>query len=468
MNEDTESLKRYKLLPRYIRYKENSHRILKPKKSINKFDGILKKLNLNYFINRIDNELEDDLRKKFFNYRITLKSFYDNFGKNYTLGKGLTAKQSIVSGMYELIERYSAIKFNKKKIIRASFNNFKNLGLPVINPREIYPPRKGDTKKNQYNDDIQIDWTLGWDLTQNSEIYIPTDYTLLFPYGDDKNLNHMIESRPNGLAAGNCPEEAILHGIFEVIERDAQAIFTWSQLPMPEIDIDSIFKEKNKSLIKALKAIKSSNIRLILKNITSDIGIPTIYAFGMNKKEEGPIFQWGVGTHLDPTIAITRALTEMIQVRAMFKKFNPILPKEIDNLASLEKYGFHKEALNYLRFFYPDALDSVRYIFASRDILTYKEIEDHSQKDINKEISLCIKKLSHNDIKKVIIVDLTNVHLKIPAFRVIIPKLEFIPWIEKDKSISNGRRLSIVPPKLGYLNKIEYNFGSGKNGNFLL
>ena len=72
--------------------------------------------------------------------------------------------------------------------------------------------------------DLSLEWSKSIDLISNREYYIPTN-AIYHPYISKDDSQSLFKSNTNGLASGNILEEAILHGIFEVIERDAWSIF---------------------------------------------------------------------------------------------------------------------------------------------------------------------------------------------------------------------------------------------------
>jgi hypothetical protein len=58
--------------------------------------------------------------------------------------------------------------------------------------------------------------------------------------------------------------------------------------------------------------------------------------------------------------------------------------------------------------------------------------------------------------------------LDFPVVRIFIPGAEFIPWADYEVKRLGTRRLSSVPPILGYKPGGDYVEGSGKDGNFLI
>ena len=97
------------------------------------------------------------------------------------------------------------------------------------------------------------------------------------------------------------------------------------------------FSERhNFNAVIPVSALKDKGIEIHLKDLTSDIGIPTIGAAADDTVSKDPeLLTIGVGTHLDPEIACIRALTEVAQSRTTHKhgvKVNAQLQKKTQDM----------------------------------------------------------------------------------------------------------------------------------------
>ena len=66
-----------------------------------------------------------------------------------------------------------------------------------------------------------IPWVPGWDIMNDEEILVPAN-AVFHPLPSD--YKRLFRTNTSGLASGNVIEEAIFHGLAEVIERDAWAL----------------------------------------------------------------------------------------------------------------------------------------------------------------------------------------------------------------------------------------------------
>lgn len=119
-------------------------------------------------------------------------------------GKGPTDIHAKVSSIMEAIERYSAEMQENENTIIQKYNP-----ETCLNPESLILPR------NVYHDE-EIEWVKGYSIKTSEEIYIPAN-AVFHPY-NTQDVHHICLSNTNGLASGNKLEEAIFHGMMEVVE----------------------------------------------------------------------------------------------------------------------------------------------------------------------------------------------------------------------------------------------------------
>ncbi|MBB72299.1 MAG: hypothetical protein CMF50_07865 [Legionellales bacterium] len=129
-------------------------------------------------------------------------------------------------------------------------------------------------------------------------------------------LSLAFATSTNGLASGNTLEEALLHGLYEVIERDCMArwqVGDSQTRSRSQIDISTIDDDGCQDL---LASIQRANYGVYVWDVSSQLGIPAFHcrihdaAFYSGL----PIFA-GTGCHGNKAVALSRAITEAIQSR---------------------------------------------------------------------------------------------------------------------------------------------------------
>ena len=242
--------------------------------------------------------------------------------RSKSAGKGSTSEQSEVSALCEAVERYSgafhgdeirvrkrwidfaggdeAIQPNDAQLFSDSqFDNATSINAEG-HPYNIVPPR--------LNPDAEVDWTPVWSLTQERHRYLPTSMLYSMP-AEQRGPSDLIADS-NGCAAGNTTEEAILQGFYELVERDAFAIWWYNRLRVPAVDLSSFDDEY---LASATHYYARRERDLWLLDVTSDIGIPAFVALSRRPDAVTEDIIYGAGAHADPRIAALRAVCELNQ-----------------------------------------------------------------------------------------------------------------------------------------------------------
>lgn len=365
-------------------------------------------------------------------------------------GKGTTRAHAKASALMEAIERYSSLPSNYPgTFIQGSYVQMSKSYNKVLHPTELV-----EFLNQEYNDeDFIMDYMPGFDLLNNEKVLVPAQ-TALYRYSPKHPAaSAFAHFHTNGLASGNVLEEAICHGLCEVIERDAVSIADLcascipynilekiieslrekynghflTRLPVgeifvddpsifPDVDIFDILKEIG-PIKRLVKRFTDAGIPLLIKDITQkDIGIATFVASSIEWiSHDYGYFAKGYGAHPDARIALVRAITEVSQTRAA-----NIQGARDD----LKKIQYNDEIYKRKWQFMPASSSLARKNSDDTNTIEFYEINTHVNDDILRDIDLILKRLKEAGLKKVIIVDLTNPNIGIPVIRAIVPGLE--------------------------------------------
>ena len=348
-------------------------------------------------------------------------------------GKGPTKRHAMASALMESIERYSSLPSGwLGKFVRSNYLELSKTHK-VLHPDKIVEPMRF-----VYHTNMMMDWLPGHDLVSGEEIMVPASIALFRYTPPPPAINPFSYFHTNGLASGNVMEEAVCHALCEVIERDAMSLadLRASAIPFhilrtivhslnaaafsvspilsdrfvddpsifPDVDIEEINFEPVKSLV---EKFRQAGISLMVKDITSDIGIPTFNASSIEwiSHDYGYLAE-GHGTHPDARIALLRAITEVSQTRAAN------IQGARDDLRKIkynDKNTDDRRAWQFLR---------------STKKIKFSEVPTFFNEDILDDINLILYRLKNVGLNQVIIVDLTNQDIGIPVVRAIVPGLE--------------------------------------------
>jgi len=348
-------------------------------------------------------------------------------------GKGPTRMDAKASALMESIERYSSLPSgNRNKMIQGSYKEVSKVSK-ILHPSNVVEPMI-----LEYDDEMIMDFLSGYDLVNNDRILIPAPLALFRYSPKPPAINPFAYHHTNGLASGNVLEEAICHSLCELIERDATSLaeLNASALPYnflrtmtkylsdngleidpvdgtefvdddskyPDVDISNIDFKPISNLVKKFNDAK---IPLIIKDITSPIGVPTFNASSIEWiTEDYGYLAEGHGTHPDARIALLRAITEVSQTRAAN------IQGARDDLRKISYGNSNSDEKKTWQF------------MKSKNTIQFSEIKSFIHDDILDDINFILSRLISNGLKQVIVVDLTNPQIMIPVVRTIVPGLE--------------------------------------------
>ena len=101
----------------------------------------------------------------------------------------------------------------------------------------------------------------GYDLIQDEEIYVPAN-AVFHPLPSRYDRVRLFRTNTNGLAAGNEKEEAIFHGLAEVIERDA-----WSLAEITR-NTGAVVKIQEGEIRDLLDKFSDADVSVLIRDIT--------------------------------------------------------------------------------------------------------------------------------------------------------------------------------------------------------
>ena len=341
----------------------------------------------------------------------------------YYNGKGVTREQAEASAVMESIERYSAEQREDDEIAYGTYEQACEV-MMTVNPVDlILPIPTLDHLQGQ-----TIAWVRGFEMFTGCQILVPA-CAVYYPYEPDGDFQ-LFRWHTNGIASGNTMEEAILHALFEDIERDAWSIAEYND----RTNADIIIRDKDSVPAKLIEKFEAQGIEIHLKDLTSDLGIPTIGASADDTVTKDPeLLCIGVGTHLNPQIAAIRAITEVAQSRTTHKhgmKINAQLQKQSQDL------GYENmKKINHMWF------------GKNSKTIALEDIPDLSTPYVLDDIEVVLGKLMENGFEQVVAVDLTRPELGVPSVRMIVPGLEVSTM---DPEREGGRLTGMWPPQRPY------------------
>jgi ribosomal protein S12 methylthiotransferase accessory factor len=360
--------------------------------------------------------------------------------RTMSAGKGTGDAQARASALCEGLERYSGVfrGDEPRRLARQA-----ELGGAAVHPGDcqLFSERQYRERESlnarasrfsfipvPFDPGAEIEWSPVWSLTRGEVRYLPTAFCYYdYPQPDEQAC---CVACSNGCAAGNTLEEAIVQGFLELVERDSVALWWYNRVRRPGVDLGSF----GEPYLEHLSAYWREHGReLWALDLTSDLGIPVFAAISRRTGGLPEQIMPGFGAHLDPRIALLRAVTETNQMLS-----SPLLrpekggakePMDPETAHWLETAttanqpyllpaeGPPRVAGSYLRAWGDDVADDVR---------TCRELVERAGMEM-------------------LVLDQTRPELGLPVAKVIVPGLRHF-W----ERLAPGR-LYDVPVRLGWL-----------------
>ncbi len=352
-------------------------------------------------------------------------------------GKGATDIQARASALGEAIERYSGTRRGEERRRTASL---RELGDAAVDPRrcmnysdEQYRQRdRWNSTRAQhrtvplpFDPDAPIEWTPLWSLTRREPRYLPTSLCYYTGPRSDEPLYCPADS--NGCAAGSSLEEAVLHGLLELVERDSTALWWYNRIRRPAVDLESFRDPYIGLLVDDYRRLQREVWAL---DLTGDLGIPAFVAVSCRSDDPGARIIFAPSAHLDPRVALLRALTELNQLLPVVGDGPDDTPEDEDL-----RIWWNQTRLGDQPYLSPDPRAPAR---------RREDFPQRTTGDLREDLLLCQSVIEGRGME-LLVLDQTRADIGMPVARVVVPGLRHF-WAR----FAPGR-LYDVPVELGWL-----------------
>jgi len=321
-------------------------------------------------------------------------------------GKGLDLDAARASGVMEAIESYHA-EHVTAPLRLASWNELQT-SAKVVNVSAL--PR---LSVSTFHPDRQTLWIEGRDLATDAATWLPyemvhSNFSLPLPTGSG---SFVMSS--NGLASGNHLLEATSHAICELVERDANALWSAAggaarndlRLDLSTVDDDDCQQIRAR--------LRRAGVAVAVWNTTSDVGLAAFRCVVVDREAnhlQQRYFAFGSGCHPVRSVALLRALTEAVQCRLTY----------IAGARDDASRDFFERARN------PDRVARLReQVEQCEDAGSdFRNVPTFDSLDFRDDVDHERACLAQVGLSEVVAVDLTLPAFNIPVVRVVIPGLE--------------------------------------------
>ncbi|MBW2107422.1 MAG: YcaO-like family protein [Deltaproteobacteria bacterium] len=289
------------------------------------------------------------------------RNHYELCGLQTSYGKGLAPEAARVSCLMEVAERISSwASFQKDRalcykhghtLVHGRFQEVNTAASPALNPNEL-------RLEVPYNNE-PLYWIRGHRRGPSGthSILLPAQLVFLFCNLDEICLTSGLSS--TGLAAGNTLDQAKLHALLEVIERDAERLIPF----VPERCF--MLEPKGPGVRGLLDRAQAQSVAVQFLDLTTEFGVPCYKAFLQGPN--GNVLK-GCAAHLNGARAAVSALLELPYHASWFrpapcpKGLKTLRPSDLPNYSTGSTSGDLErlERLLIENGFYPVYVDLTR------------------------------------------------------------------------------------------------------------
>ncbi|PDY93714.1 TOMM precursor leader peptide-binding protein [Bacillus toyonensis] len=373
------------------------------------------------------------------------------FGNEGVAGRTHSFALSEATAILEGLERYCGMSPRGKKTnVHSSFHDLEDHALnPLtlgVHANEHY--NRDSFPFKPFDPDYEQNWVWGYSLSQNKPLLVPESIA----YYSLGHRDAFVYETSNGCSIGGSLEEAIFHGILEIVERDAFLLTWYAELPLSRLDLSSANDTELQLMIQRLRTITGYELHVF--NATMEHGIPSLWVIAKNTRANGMNVVCAGGSHLDPIRAIKSAIHEIAgmlliaddeleQKREYYEKClqDPYLVNKMEDHSML--YGL-KETEERLHFLLRD--DAPVQSFQEMNALQSFDM------DLTSDLHQLLNRL-HQSGLEVIVVDQTVPLIEqngLHCVKVMIPGMLPMTFGHHLTRVTGLDRVYTVPMTLGY------------------
>lgn len=235
-------------------------------------------------------------------------------GAERGFGRTSDQRSSRSVAVLEALERFGGAEpGGKRTAVHAAYRDIR---AHALDPRTLglYPPdryRLPGFPFEPFDETGRYRWVWGHSFADDAPILVPENCVYYRTHRREAERRPFTAESSNGCALGGCLEEAILHGILEVAERDAFLMTWYARRRVPRIPLTSL---QDRTVAVLADGIRSgSGYEVLAFDITVEQDIPCVWAMAVDRAggRDRPKAVCAAGAHPDPERALRNALSEL-------------------------------------------------------------------------------------------------------------------------------------------------------------
>jgi ribosomal protein S12 methylthiotransferase accessory factor len=260
------------------------------------------------------------------------------------IGRASSYAASATTAILEGLERYAGLhRGGRPAAVRAAFAE---IAAHAVDPRSfgLHPHESYSTDGflyRPYSPETVVDWVWAYSFVRQAPVLVPERAAFWGPRGDGEVA--FFYDTSNGCALGSSIEEAVLHGIRELAERDSYLLTWYRRLILPEISLAETADARVRDQLRKCQLFTGYRYRAFLS--TMEHGMPSLFVVAEGRGTAHPSVLAGSGAHPDPRQALAGALYELtgtiLSTTQTFAQRRPAALKMLDDPALVRTMADH-------------------------------------------------------------------------------------------------------------------------------
>ncbi|MEU9114600.1 TOMM precursor leader peptide-binding protein [Streptomyces sp. NPDC048483] len=371
-------------------------------------------------------------------------------------GRSRNYRTSRTTAVLEALERYGGgLPGGVRTAVRAAYREIADRALDPrtlgLHPKAHY--RRPDFRLRPFTPDTPYDWVWGYSFRRQGPVLVPEScaYYRTRYRSPDPGFVYEIS---NGCALGASLEEAVLHGILEVAERDAFLLTWYAQMPVPRLDLATARDPQVPLLAEVIAA--ETGYQVMAFDTTLEEGVPSVWAMAVDTAQRPghPRAICAAGAHLDPERAVANALAELgpMIVSSIARQG---VERDRAALMARDPWQVTEMAHHELLYGHPDVFDRFDFLLASDEHRAFADCFPGARirnDDLTDDLAELAGRFVSSGLD-VVVVDQTTPEHAVGGYRCVktlIPGTLSMTFGHAYRRVHGLRRLLEVPHRLGY------------------
>ncbi|MFD3974221.1 TOMM precursor leader peptide-binding protein [Streptomyces cyaneofuscatus] len=208
----------------------------------------------------------------------------------------------------EGLERYAGT--HRRRGTSPVVDSYANLSGQALNPADcgFYASETyaSDPLVSPFDPDRAIPWVWGHSLRDDRPILVPAR---LAHYSAGVDADNFVFECSNGCATGGSPEEAILFGLLELVERDAFLLAWYGRARLTALDLTTATTPAVRSMLDRA-ALHGYDVHAF--DTRMDLAVPVVTALAVRRDGGHGTLSFSAAAGFDPADTVEAALSEVL------------------------------------------------------------------------------------------------------------------------------------------------------------